>query len=98
MIAADMRFYDYYLLGEKDEYGQPQLSKTVQGTVKMSINTISQNIQDNVLYQGSTYIGLIMAPIDDKHIIVYGDRKLKVLYVNPHGRLTQVFMSNYDQA
>lgn len=96
MIAADMRFYDYYLLKDKDEYGQPRLTEEVQGTVKMVINNISQSIQDNVLYQGSTYIGLTNAPIDDKHVIVYEDKKLKVLYVNPHSRLTQVFMCNYD--
>lgn len=96
MIARDMRFYDYYLLKEKNNYGQPQLTETAQGKIKIDINIISQTIQDNVLYQGATYIGLTFAPIDDTHVIDYEGQRLKVLYVNPKGRLKQVFMSNYD--
>lgn len=92
MINNKMRFYDYYTYGEPNAYGQPQLSEEVQGTIKMAINTTSQFIQDNIQYKNATYLGLTLAPINDKYVIQYGDIKLKVLYVNSAGRMTQVFM------
>ena len=95
MINADMRLYDYFTLGNKDEYGQPTLSDTPVGQIKMSINITSQNVQDNINYVNAQYIGLTNANVDDTYIIQYGDRRLKVLYVNPKGRMKQVFMNTY---
>ena len=93
MINADMRAYNYYLYGNDNGYGQPQISDTVQGALKMAINITSQSIQENILYNGAQYVGITHAYIDDKYVIQYGDRKLKVLYVNPKGRFKQVFMA-----
>lgn len=93
MINANMRTYNYYTLGEEDSYGQPQLSSEVQGQVRMAINLTSQSIQDNINYKDATYMGLTFALLDDTYVIQYGDKKLKVLYVNPQGRLNQVFMA-----
>lgn len=99
MIMANMRNYDYYLYNsETDAYGQRTLIKdeagnpVVQGTVKLSISVTSQNVQDNIKYKGATYLGLTLDNINDTYVIQYGDEKLKVLYVNPQGRLKQVFM------
>ena len=93
MINNKMRIYDYYLYGANNEYGQPQLSETAQGTIKMAINITSQYVQENIRYKGATYIGLTNDPdVNDKYVIQYNDIKLKVLYVNASGRLTQVFM------
>lgn len=92
MINADMRFYDYFTYREEDAYGQPQLSEK-QGSIKMAINTTSQNIQDSIQYKGATYIGLTHAAIDDSYVIQYGEEKLKVLYIQPKGRYKQVFMA-----
>lgn len=94
MINADMRLYDYFTLGEEDEYGQPQLSKEAQGKIKMAINITSQSIQDNINYKDSTFVGLTMADVDDTFVIQYENKLLKVLYVNPKGRFTQVFMAD----
>ena len=88
-----MRLYDYYLYSAADEYGQPQLSESAQGQVKIAINIISQSVQDNINYKGASYIGLTHALLEDTYVIQYGDLKLKVLYVNPKGRLKQVFMA-----
>lgn len=96
MINADMKKYDYFVYGSKDEYGQPQLSKEKQGSVKMAININSQNTVDNILYKDATYIGLTKQEVKDTYVIQYGDTRLKVLYVNPFGRYKQVFMKNYD--
>ncbi len=93
MINTDMRIYNYYTYGEEDSYGQPQLSKEVQGTIKMAINITSQSIQENIKYKNSTYMGLTLGPVDDTYVIQYGNERLKVLYVNPKGKYKQVFMS-----
>ena len=88
-----MRSYDYFLYGEEDRYGQPQLSDIVQGSIKMSIYSTSTNIQDNINYKNAEFIGLTRdSNICDKYVIQYGTDKLKVLYIIPKGRLKQVFL------
>ena len=94
MINAKMRFYKYYKYTDDNGYGQPQLSKEPVGNIKMAINTTSQSIQDNINYQGAAYLGLTLSNLlDDTCVIQYGTKKLKVLYVNPEGKLKQVFMA-----
>lgn len=93
MINADMRIYDYFTFGKLDEYGQPKLSLEPEGQVKMCINISSQAVQDNINYKDCKYIGLTNALLDDSYVIQYGDTRLKVLYVNPKGRLKQVFLT-----
>jgi hypothetical protein len=92
MINADMRFYDYFTLGDGNGYGQPTISDDVKGQIKMAINIASQSIQDNVNYRDAQYVGLTHADVDDTYIIQYGEERLKVLYINPKGRLKQVFL------
>lgn len=93
MINADMKTYNYFAFGLDNGYGQPQLTTEPIGTVKMAINITSQSIQDNINYKQASYIGLTHALLDDTAVIEYGDKKLKVLYVNPKGRLKQVFLA-----
>lgn len=93
MINADMRSYDYYTYSGNNGYGQPVLSETVQGSIKIAINNTSQSVQDNITYKNATYIGLTLAAVNDTFVIQYGDIKLKVLYVNPKGRYKQVFLA-----
>lgn len=92
MINADMRSYDFYIYGIDNGYGQPSLSTEPLGSVKMAIHITSQSTQDNINYHGATYVGLTHSLLDDTHVIQYGDKKLKVLYVNPRGRFNQVYM------
>ena len=93
MINANMRYYDYFTLGEYDAYGQPQISEEAVGKIKISIDITSQNLQNNILYSDASYIGLTNDSVNDTYVINYGNKKLKVLYVNPRGRLKQVFMA-----
>lgn len=94
MINAQMRQYEYYTYGEQNAYGQQQLSAEPQGVIKMAINITSQNTQDNILYNNSTYIGLTTdAEVNDAYVIQYEKERLKVMYVNPMGRFKQVFMA-----
>ena len=95
MINADMKLYSFHTIGEMDAYGLPQLKEN-QGQVKMAINITSQTIQDNTLYKDANYIGLTRADVNDTFIIQYGEERLKVLYVNPIGRLKQVFLKRYE--
>lgn len=89
-----MKTYNYFTYGLEDAYGQAQLSPEYGGIVKMAINITSQMVQDNINYKDSSYIGLTFdKSINDTYVIEDGDRKLKVLYVNPKGRYTQVFMN-----
>jgi len=95
MIATDMRLYDYYTYSGSNAYKQPQLSPEPQGAIRISINTTSQAIQDNIKYKDCAYIGLTHNKlINDKWVIDYNGEKLKVLYVNPKGRYIQVFLKN----
>ena len=90
MINRNMKSYSYFALVGENAYGQPQLSEEPLGTIKMAIETSSQTVQDNILYTGATYIGFTHS-----FVINYGDKLLKVLYVNPKGRFKQVFMAEY---
>lgn len=92
MISTDMRIYNYYTYGEDNGYGQPSLSTTPTGTIKMAINITTQSTQDNINYADAEYIGLTLAAVDDTFVIDYEGDKLKVLYVNPRGRYKQVFL------
>jgi hypothetical protein len=93
MINTDMRLYDFYTIGDRNEYGQRTLTEEPKGQIKMVVNISSQTTQDNILYKDCSYIGLTMDKnINDTYVIRYGKNKLKVLYVNPMGRYKQVFM------
>lgn len=90
-----MRLYDYFTIGELDEYGQPQiptLDSEPVGKIKIAINTSSQSVQDNINYTDANYIGLTLAEVNDTYIIKYNEELLKVLYVNSKGRFKQVFL------
>lgn len=93
MINTDMHVYNFFTLGDNSGYGMPTVSDSPTGTVKMAINVSSQSIQDNINYLNAEFIGLTHdVKVDDTYIIEYGDYRLKVLYVNPKGRMKQVFM------
>ena len=93
MINADMRDYSFFLLGSEDDYGQPQMSATPQGSIKIAIYNLSTAIADTIKYKDATYIGLTQAAqVDDTYIIDFDGAKLKVLYVLPKGRYKQVYL------
>lgn len=88
-----MRDYNYFTFGEKNGYGQPQLSQEIQGQVKMAINYVTETISDNAIYSDAQFTGLTFDnSIDSSYVIEYEDMRLKVLHVNKAGRFNQVFM------
>lgn len=99
MIARDMQSYGYYTYGAPNASGQRVLIKDeageplVQGSVQMAIYLTSQAIQDNINYKDCSYIGLTYdSTITEATVIQYQNEKLKVQYVNPMGKLKQVFL------
>lgn len=93
MITTDMRTYSYFTFGEDNGYGQPVLSAEPKGVIKMAINMSSQTTQDNINYEDCNYVGLTMdKSVNSNYVIQYGNEKLKVLYINPKGRYTQVYL------
>ena len=101
MINSRMRDYDYYLIGDDNGYGQCALIRDdtgkpiKQGTIKLSISTITKTVSDDIRYSNASYIGLTQDSIKDTYVIQYGDEFLKVQYIIPDGRYTQVFMGVY---
>lgn len=94
MINNDFRTYNFYLYEDKDAYGQLRLNAEPTGKVKMAIYITNQAIQDNINYKSANYVGFTHSLfIDESHVIDYNGEKLKVLYVNPQGRLKQVFLT-----
>lgn len=92
MISRKLESYQYYKYDSKNQYGQLTLSNSPAGAVNVAIFTTSQSIQDNINYKDANYLGLTYSNLlDDTCVIQYGDKKLKVLYVNAEGRLRQVF-------
>lgn len=94
MINTQMRSYSYNKLSEEvDDYGQLQTVEAA-GTIKMAINFASETIQENPLYSGAQYTGLTLnKEVNANYIIQYGTIKLKVTYINPLGKYTQVFLA-----
>ena len=103
MINPLMRPYTYFLLSaDTNDYGQQTLIKDedgnpiAQGTVRMSISIASQAIQDSIVYKSSNFIGLTHdADVNDRYVIRYGDKFLKVQYVSP-GRFNIAFLGDYN--
>ena len=94
MINNDMRDYNYFLLGDYDEYGQRTLTDKPQGAIKMAIYVLTQTVSDTSPYSEASYIGLTNSDINDAYIVQYGEEKLKVLYIQPRGTLKQVFLQS----
>jgi hypothetical protein len=95
LINAKFRQYNYFTIGTNAAGQQVMPPKDAEpvGKVAMSINLTSQTIRDNINYKDAQYVGLTHAKVDDTYVIEFGEERLKVLYVNPFGRLNQVFMA-----
>lgn len=95
MIRNDFREYRFWVYTTKDAYGQDTIfPEQPLGRTKMAIYITSQDIQDNINYSGAQYIGLTYSDLSDRCVIEYDENtKLKVLYINPQGRLNQVFLA-----
>jgi len=93
MIAKELRYYECIKYDSESEYGTPVLNDKFIRFVRIAIYPTSTSVQDSVLYKSAEYIGLTPeAGIDDKYVIQYGEKRLKVLYSIDNGRYKQLFM------
>ena len=103
MISSNMRNYDYYLIGDDNGYGQLTLIRDndanplKQGEINIGITILTKNVTDDLRYSDANYLGLTYDKnIKDTYVIKYGEELLKVKYLIPTGRHTQVFLSVYE--
>lgn len=96
MINNNFRLYDYWLISVNEEYAQevlPGENEPPVGRIKMAIYPTSTGTQENILYDNCAYVGLTYdSEIDVKHIIRYGNERLKVAYIQPNLRFKQVYL------
>lgn len=100
MIANNTRLYDYWKISVNEEYGQevlPAADAAAAGQVKLTITPTSTGTQDNILYANCAYVGITYdAEIDDKYIIQYGKERLKVKYIQQHGKRRFVYLQRVE--
>ena len=94
MITTTFNDYDYYTYSSaQNEYGEKTVMSTKAGTVSIAIYLYTQNIVSNIKYKDAQYIGLTeSAALTESCVVACGDKRLKVLYINPVGRWRQGYM------
>lgn len=77
-----------------DEYGDMLTTLDGSRTIQGSINIYSQSTTDDIRYQNAEYLILTKDKnISDQDRLLFNNQEYKVLYVNPFGRLNQVWVS-----
>lgn len=77
-----------------DEYGDMLTTLDGSRTIQGSINIHSQSTTDDIRYQNAEYLILTKDKnISDQDRLLFNNQEYKVLYVNPFGRLNQVWVS-----
>ena len=95
MIQSNMKLYNYYTLGELDDYGTNQVSKQIKGKVKLSIFLQTKQLSDNSIYKEAQFTALTNDKnINEKYLIEYNNMLLKVLYINDLGRYRQIYLGS----
>ena len=103
MINANMREYNYFLIGaETNSYGQHTLIKdsngdpVVQGTIKLSISIANQSVTENITYKSANYVGITNdKEINDRYVISYQEKLLKVQYIT-NSRFRIAYLGEYN--
>ena len=95
MIQSNMKLYNYYTLGELDDYGTNQVSEQVSGQVKLSVFLQTKQLSDNSIYKEAQFTALTNdKDINEKYLIEYNNMLLKVLYINDLGRYRQIYLGS----
>jgi hypothetical protein len=79
--------------GGIDSYGQMLAEPVESKTIEMTFGVFNHTPTTDVRYQNVEYYGLTKdKDINDTMGIIIDGKEYKVIYVNPCGRLTQVFL------
>jgi hypothetical protein len=95
VINREMRQAQMYSLGVMDEYGQEEIDLENAVPIQLTFGLYNHHDTEDVRYQDVEYTGLTHSVVSDKNIIQIGETKYKVKFVNPFGRLNQVFLITY---
>jgi hypothetical protein len=79
-------------MGGQDEYGQDLNAPISQSSITLTFGLYTHQQTDDIRYQDVEYTGLTVYDVADNQVIQIGDKKYKVLFVNPFGRMKQVFL------
>ena len=79
-------------MGGKDRYGQELVNVIEDKPITLTFGLYNHKQTDDVRYQDVEYTGLTPYDVSDNQIIVIDNTKYKVLFVNPFGRMSQVFL------
>lgn len=90
-----MRQAEMLSFGEVDEYGQEVIDTENAITVNLTFGLFNHQETEDVRYQDVEYCGLTYDNITDNNILLLDDKKYKVKFVNPYGRMKEVFLIAY---
>lgn len=93
MINREMRQATVVTYGGVDEYGQMNTTATASRDTYLTFGLYQHTNSNDVRYQNVTHYGLTKdSEITDNDIIVIDGVEYKVLFVNPFGRMREVFL------
>ena len=77
---------------DSDEYGQPVLDTENPQSIELTFGLYNHTETEDVRYQDVEYTGLTQYEVSDKNVIQLDGKNYKVKFVNPFGRIKQVFL------
>ena len=93
MINREMRQATVKTYSGVDEYGQMMTTATGSRTIDVTFGIYNHNQASDVRYQEVTHTALTAdKEITDKDTLEIDGVEYKVFFVNPFGRMTQVFL------
>jgi len=81
-----------YTMGGQDEYGQDLVEPIAQKKITLTFGLYNHKQTDDIRYEDVEYTGLTPYDVADDQVIELNGFKYKVLFVNPFGRMKQVFL------
>lgn len=90
MIPAVLLTYD----GSLDEYGQPRMTVPTKSNIEITEPKIYKHSPvEDVRFNAVEYTSLtVTKEISDSNEIMVGEDTYTICFVNPHGRLNQLFL------
>lgn len=96
VINRGMKTATLLTMGNKDEYGQNLAEVIAQTTIQLTFGLYTHRDSSDIRYQDITHTGLTKSEVNDKQVLLIDGKKYKIKFVNPYGRLNQVFLIAND--
>lgn len=92
MINREMRTALLRTYGGIDEYGQPLSFLLDETIIETTFGIYNHQSTNDIRFQNITHYALTKAPANDKQKLVIDGVEYKIMFVNPTGRLNQLFL------